>query len=91
MVSRRVASFLSTCVRSGMTIVIAGTPGSGKTTLLPCCAAQLDPSLRIVVAEEVFEADVPLPNVASTQTRGERPDRRLPSRPGLTWRHGAPT
>ncbi|MGQ0434813.1 MAG: ATPase, T2SS/T4P/T4SS family [Microthrixaceae bacterium] len=75
MLSRQVASFLSTCVRSGMTILIAGAPGSGKTTLLSCCAAELDPSLRIVVAEEVFEADVPLPNVASMQTRAARPDR----------------
>src|SRR6185436_11509652 len=40
-----------------------------------CCAAELDPSLRVVVAEEVFEADVPLPNVASMQTRPGRPDR----------------
>jgi pilus assembly protein CpaF len=29
----------------------------------------------VVVAEEVFEADVPLPNVASMQTRAARPDR----------------
>ena len=53
----------------------AGAPGSGKTTLLSCCAAELDPALRVVVAEEVFEADVPLPNVASMQTRAARPDR----------------
>ena len=33
------------------------------------------PSLRVVVAEEVFEADVPLPNVATMQTRPARPDR----------------
>src|SRR5207247_2498632 len=37
--------------------------------------AELDPSLRVVVAEEVFEADVPLPNVASMQTRPARHDR----------------
>jgi pilus assembly protein CpaF len=54
---------------------VAGAPGSGKTTLLSCCAAELDPSLRVVVAEEVFEADVPLPNVASMQTRPARADR----------------
>ena len=55
---------------------LLGRPGSGKTTLLSCCAAELDPSLRVVIAEEVFEADVPLPNVASMQTRPARPDRR---------------
>ncbi len=31
--------------------------------------------MRVVIAEEVFEADVPLANVASMQTRPARPDR----------------
>lgn len=70
-----VADFLAACVRARQTIVFAGAPGSGKTTLLSCCAAELDPRLRVVVAEEVFEADVPLPNVASMQTRAPRSDR----------------
>jgi len=69
------AAFLAGCVRGRQTIVVAGAPGSGKTTLLSCLAAELDPSLRVVLAEEVFEADVPLPNVASMQTRAARPDR----------------
>jgi hypothetical protein len=30
---------------------------------LSCCAAELDPALRVVVAEDVFEADIPLANV----------------------------
>jgi pilus assembly protein CpaF len=70
------AEFLRTAVRSGATVVVAGAPGSGKTTLLSCLASELDPSLRVVVAEEVFEADVPLANVAAMQTRAHRPDRR---------------
>ena len=61
--------------RSQLSIVFAGAPGSGKTTMLSCCAAELDPTLRVVIAEEVFEADIPLPNVASMQTRAARPDR----------------
>ena len=69
------AKFLHACVRSGLSILIAGAPGSGKTTLLSCLAAELDPRLRVVVAEEVFESDVPLPNVAHMQTRPARPDR----------------
>ncbi|MHB8464311.1 MAG: CpaF family protein [Acidimicrobiales bacterium] len=69
------AAFLSACVRARLSIVVAGPPGSGKTTLLICCAAELDPSLRVVIAEEVFEADVPLPNVAHMQTRPARADR----------------
>jgi pilus assembly protein CpaF len=75
MLSPQVATFLAACVRARQTIVVAGAPGSGKTTLLSCCAGELDPALRVVVAEEVFEADVPLPNVASMQTRAARPDR----------------
>ncbi len=75
MLSREAAAFLAACVRARQTVVVAGAPGSGKTTLLSCCAAELDPELRVVVAEEVFEADVPLPNVASMQTRPARPDR----------------
>lgn len=70
------ARFLGACVRSGLSIVVAGPPGSGKTTLLSCLAAELDPSLRVVIAEEVFETDIPLPNVAHMQTRPARPDRR---------------
>ena len=75
MLTAPAAAFLSACVQARQTVVVAGAPGSGKTTLLSCCAAELDPALRVVVAEEVFEADVPLPNVASMQTRPARPDR----------------
>ena len=70
-----VADFLRAAVRARLSIVFAGVPGAGKTTLLSCCAAELDPSLRVVVAEEVFEVDVPLPNVASMQTRPARAER----------------
>ena len=76
MLDTRVADFLRACVRARLSTVFSGAPGSGKTTLLSCCAAELDPSLRVVIAEEVFEADLPLPNVASMQTRPARQDRR---------------
>jgi pilus assembly protein CpaF len=76
MLDSATARFLQASVRSGLSIVVAGPPGSGKTTLLSCLAAELDPSLRVVIAEEVFEADIPLPNVAHMQTRPARPDRR---------------
>jgi pilus assembly protein CpaF len=75
MLDETVAGFLRAAVTAHTSIVFAGPPGSGKTTLLACCAAELDPTLRVVVAEEVFEADVPLPNVASMQTRAARTDR----------------
>jgi pilus assembly protein CpaF len=69
------ARFLAAAVRGRLSVVFAGAPGSGKTTLLSCCTAELDPALRVVIAEEVFEADVDLANVASMQTRPDRPDR----------------
>ncbi len=75
MLSVQAAEFLRACARAKLTVVFAGAPGSGKTTIMSCTAAELDPSLRVVIAEEVFEADVPLPNVASMQTRAARADR----------------
>ena len=74
LVSRRMldaatSRFLVACVRSGLSVLIAGAPGSGKTTMLGCLAAELDPSLRVVVAEEVFETDVNLPNVDKPHAR----------------------
>jgi pilus assembly protein CpaF len=70
------ARFLTACVRSGLSVLIAGAPGSGKTTMLGCLAAELDPALRVVVAEEVFETDIAMPNVAHMQTRPARADRK---------------
>jgi pilus assembly protein CpaF len=75
MLNDTVADFLRGCVQANLSIIFAGAPGSGKTTLLSCCAAELDPTLRVVVAEEVFEADVPVANVAQMQTRAHRADR----------------
>ncbi|HWG73324.1 MAG TPA: ATPase, T2SS/T4P/T4SS family [Acidimicrobiales bacterium] len=75
MLDTRTAAFLRACVRSGLSMLVAGAPGAGKTTLLSCLAAELDPTLRVVVAEEVFETDIPLPNVAHMQTRPSRVDR----------------
>jgi pilus assembly protein CpaF len=75
MLTGQVAHFLRACVHARLSIVFAGPPGSGKTTLLSCATAELDPALRVVVAEEVFESDVPVPNVAQMQTRAARADR----------------
>lgn len=75
MLSRDAARFLATTANADASILIAGAPGSGKTTLLSCCAAELDPTRRVVVAEEVFEIDIPLANVAQMQTRGRLADR----------------
>ena len=69
------AEFLQACIRAGLSLVVAGPPGSGKTTLLSCLLGQLDPGKRVVVAEEVFETDISVANVASMQTRPARGDR----------------
>ncbi len=73
--STNAAAFLAAAIRCGTTTLFAGAPGSGKTTLLSCCLGELDPTKRVVIAEEVFEVDAPLPNVASMQTRAARVDR----------------
>lgn len=70
-----IAEFLGAAVRARLSILFAGAPGSGKTTLLGCCAAELEPHLRVVTAEEVFELDIPLPNVAAMQTRPGQAER----------------
>jgi pilus assembly protein CpaF len=76
MLDQATGRFLQASVRSGMSVLVAGAPGSGKTTLMSCLAAELDPRLRVVIAEEVFETDIPLPNVAHMQTRPARPERK---------------
>ena len=75
MLTGQVAALLRACVGARCSVVFAGPPGSGKTTLMSCTTAEIDPALRVVVAEEVFEADIPLPNVAQMQTRATRGDR----------------
>ncbi|HEY5699016.1 MAG TPA: ATPase, T2SS/T4P/T4SS family, partial [Acidimicrobiales bacterium] len=60
MLDQATASLLAVFVESGASAVVSGRPGAGKTTLLSCCLAELDPRSRVVIAEEVFEADVPL-------------------------------
>ena len=75
MLTGQIAALLRACVGARCSVVFAGPPGSGKTTLMSCTTAEIDPALRVVVAEEVFEADIPLPNVAQMQTRAARGDR----------------
>ncbi len=69
------ANFLAAAVQARSTVVVAGAPGTGKTTVLACLTAELDPEARVVVAEEVSELEIPLPNVATMHTRAQRPDR----------------
>lgn len=48
-------SFLSTAVRAGKNIVVAGAMNSGKTTLLRALAAEIAQRERIVTIEQAFE------------------------------------
>lgn len=73
--SEEAVQLLRSLVRHGATIVFSGEPGSGKTTLMSACLSELDPSSRVVIAEEVFETSVSLANVAQMQVRPKRADR----------------
>jgi pilus assembly protein CpaF len=63
------AGFLEAAVVSGLNVIVAGGTQAGKTTLLNCLAGAIPARERIVTCEEVFELQVPLPDVVSMQTR----------------------
>jgi pilus assembly protein CpaF len=63
------ARFLDAAVRAGLNIVVAGGTQTGKTTMLNCLAAAIPGRERVVTCEEVFELQIPLPDVVSMQTR----------------------
>jgi pilus assembly protein CpaF len=63
------ARFLEASVMAGLNIIVAGGTQAGKTTMLNCLAAAIPARERVVTAEEVFELQVPLPDVVSMQTR----------------------
>lgn len=75
MLTREAARYIRNAVREHQNIVFSGAPGAGKTTLMTCAASELEPTNRVVIAEEVFETDIGLPNVAHMQTRAARSDR----------------
>lgn len=66
---RRSASFLSAAVRAGLNIVVSGGTQTGKTTMLNCLAASIPARDRVITCEEVFELQVPVPDVVALQTR----------------------
>jgi pilus assembly protein CpaF len=66
---RNVSRFLEAAVVSGLNILVSGGTHSGKTTLLNCLAATIPASERVITCEEVFELNIPLPDVVSLQTR----------------------
>ncbi len=66
---RRTAAFLEASVRAGLNIVVSGGTQSGKTTMLNCLSAAIPGGQRVISCEEVFELQIPVPDVVSLQTR----------------------
>ena len=63
------ARFLEAAVVAGLNVIVAGGTQAGKTTLLNCLAAAIPGRERVITCEEVFELQVPLPDVVAMQTR----------------------
>lgn len=65
----RTARFLHAAVTAGLNVVVSGGTQTGKTTMLNCLAAAIPRRERVVTCEEVFELQIPLPDVVPMQTR----------------------
>lgn len=65
----RAALFLQASVAAGLNILVSGGTQAGKTTMLNALCAAIPVNERVITAEEVFEIQVPLPDVVSMQTR----------------------
>ena len=63
------ARFLEAAVAAGLNIVVSGGTQAGKTTMLNCLSTAIPAGERVITCEEVFELQVPLPDVVSMQTR----------------------
>jgi pilus assembly protein CpaF len=63
------ARFLGAAVSSGLNVLVSGGTQAGKTTLLNCLSAAIPGRERVVTCEEVFELQVPLPDVVAMQCR----------------------
>ncbi|MGI8667521.1 MAG: CpaF family protein [Jatrophihabitans sp.] len=65
----RVARFLEASVAAGLNVLVSGGTQAGKTTMLNALCAAIPAGERVITAEEVFELQLPLPDVVSMQTR----------------------
>jgi pilus assembly protein CpaF len=65
----RAARFLQASVTAGLNVLVSGGTQAGKTTMLNALCASIPAAERVITAEEVFELQVPLPDVVSMQTR----------------------
>lgn len=67
--TEQAARFLEASVAAGLNVLVAGGTQAGKTTMLNALCAAIPATERVITAEEVFELQVPLPDVVSMQTR----------------------
>lgn len=66
---RRMAQFLSVCVRSRLNIIVAGGTGSGKTTTLNALSSYIPHNERIITIEDAAELKLQQDHVVSLETR----------------------
>lgn len=65
----RMASFLESCVKGNLNIMVAGGTGSGKTTLLNVLSGYIPPDQRIVTIEDAAELQLNQQHVITLESR----------------------
>ena len=67
--TKEMADFIHSIVRSRANIIISGGTGSGKTTLLNVCSTSIPESERIITVEDSIELKLKQPHVISLEAR----------------------
>jgi pilus assembly protein CpaF len=67
--TKEIADFIHSIVRSRANIIISGGTGSGKTTLLNVCSSSIPETERIITVEDSIELKLNQPHVISLEAR----------------------